>query len=58
MGRPPVDEGALKATVTVPSPAVREVMAGLPGGPVGVSGLEAADGGLIPRPLVAVTVKV
>ena len=58
MADPPLLAGGVKATVACPLPAVADVTDGAPGGPRGTSDPEDADGGEVPAPLVAVTVKV
>jgi hypothetical protein len=58
MGLPPFDSGALKVTVALFQPGVAVPIAGAPGAMIGVTELEAADGGLVPFPFAAVTVNV
>ena len=58
MAEPPSLAGAVKFTVAVVLPAVAVPIVGAPGGPVGVTLLDAAEAGPVPMPLVAVTVKV
>jgi hypothetical protein len=52
--------GALQLTVADAFPAVALTPVGAPGtvGPVGVTGLQAAEAGPVPTPLLAVTLKV
>ena len=56
----PPSAGAVQDTTADPSPAVAVTPVGAPGaaGPLGVTGVEAADAGPVPMALVAVTVKV
>jgi hypothetical protein len=54
----PLAEGAVHETVAWPSPAVAPTPVGAPGTPCGVTWLDALDAEPVPRPLVAVTVKV
>jgi hypothetical protein len=58
IGAPPSDEGGVKLTVAMPSPAVALTFVGAPGNPTGVTAFEAADGGPVPNALVAATVNV
>ena len=61
IAEPPLLAGAVKFTVICALPAVTEVIVGAPGtvaGAVGVTAVEAADAGLLPKLLVAVTVQV
>jgi hypothetical protein len=61
MGDPPSLDGAVHVTVAWASPEVAVPIVGAPGTPaadVGVTELEAADGGPVPTTFVAVTVKV
>jgi len=56
---PPFDAGALQLTRTAPLVVGATVwMVGAPGGPKGVTAVEAADAELDPSRLLAVTVKV
>ncbi len=58
---PPFDAGAVKLTVACASPAVAETAVGTPGtvgAAVGVTAGDAAEAGLVPTALVAVTVNV
>lgn len=57
IGDPPFEAGGLKATVAWPLPPVAEVTVGVPGTVAAVIELEAADAGLVPTALVAVTEK-
>jgi hypothetical protein len=54
----PLGEELVQLTIAVVSPAVAVGAAGAAGDPAGVTLLLAADGGLVPAALVAVTVKV
>jgi hypothetical protein len=59
-GLPP-SEGAVQDTTAEPSPAVADTPVGASGavaGAVGVTDADAADAGLVPTALVALTVKV
>ena len=58
MADPPLLAGAANATLACALPAVAVPMTGAPGTPVGVTLFDAAEAGLVPIPLVAVTVKV
>ena len=55
---PPVEAGALQLTVAWPSPAAALTPSGAPGTEAGVTELEAAEAGLAPAALAAVTVNV
>jgi len=55
---PPVFMGAAHLTVACPLPAVAITLVGAAGGPMGLTLFEAAEGGLVPAELAAVTVKV
>jgi hypothetical protein len=59
---PPSEAGAAKLTVTAPSPADTNTPVGAPGTdappPLGVTGLDSADGGPVPAAFVAVTANV
>jgi len=55
---PPVVAGAVHDTVACPFPAVAVTPVGAPGGPDGVTALEAAEAGPVPAALAAVTVNV
>ena len=57
-GKPPVDAGAVKETVTCALPATAPTPVGAPGTVAGVTLLEGADAGLVPTAFVAVTVQV
>jgi hypothetical protein len=58
MALPPSEPGAVHDTDTEPLPAVPDTPVGAPGGPVGVTAVDGADGTPVPLVLVAVTVKV
>lgn len=58
IGRPPVEDGADQVTPAEASRAIAEIPVGAPGRPVGVTATDEADAGLVPAPLVAVTVNV
>jgi len=59
IGEPPLESGAVKATVAdVPPVAVATPTVGAPGGPVVVTEAEALDATEVPPALVAVTVNV
>jgi hypothetical protein len=58
MGLPPVDEGAVNATVACVLPAVAAPIVGAPGVVARVTLLDGADAGLVPRAFLAVTVNV
>src|SRR5690349_5492568 len=58
MGDPPSLDGAVQVTVAAALPAVAVRPCGAPGSPVGVTRVDAADGGLVPAAFVAVIVKV
>jgi hypothetical protein len=58
MALPPFDAGTVKFTVACALPAVADTPVGAPGRVAGVTLLDAADAGLVPTPLVAVTVNV
>jgi hypothetical protein len=58
MALPPFDVGALKPTVALFQPAVAVTPVGAPGATIGVTELEAADGGPVPFAFAAVTVNV
>jgi hypothetical protein len=55
---PPLDTGAVKATVACVFPRVAVPIVGAPGSVAGVTGSEATDAGPVPTSFVAVTVKV
>jgi hypothetical protein len=55
---PPLELGAVKATVALALPAVAVPMVGAPGTVVGVTLLLAAEAAPVPTELVAVTVNV
>ena len=55
---PPLEDGALKATVNCALPGVTVVMVGAPGTPAGVTELEDEELGPLPTAFVALTVKV
>jgi hypothetical protein len=55
---PPLLDGAVQLTVADPSPALADTPVGGPGKLLGVTLLDGAEAGLVPLPLVAVTVKV
>jgi hypothetical protein len=57
-GEPPSDEGGLKPTITCPSPAVVELIAGAPGSVRGVTALDVDEAGPVPARFDAVTVNV
>ena len=52
---PPILAGGEKVTITSPLPAVALTFVGAPG--FGVTGLDGADGALVPAALLAVTVQ-
>ena len=63
IGDPPVETGADHEKVTVAYPVSAATyfavtFVGFPGGPMRKNGAEGSDAGLVPAPLVAVTVKV
>ena len=58
MAEPPLEAGAVKATVARVLPAVALTVVGRPGTVFGTTALEAVDAGPAPAPLLAVTVKV
>jgi hypothetical protein len=58
IAEPPSLPGATKLTVAPALPAAADTDVGAPGGPPGVTLFDAADAGLVPAELVAVTVKV
>ena len=58
MAAPPLEAGAVQATVTEPLPAVTELTVGAPGTVRGVTAAEGAEAGPVPTALVAVTVNV
>ena len=58
IGLPPLLAGAVKLTVACPLPAVAVPIVGAPGTVLGVTGLDAAEAGLLPAAFVATTVKV
>jgi hypothetical protein len=55
---PPFDAGAVHDTVAWPEPPVAVTFVGAPGAAPGVTGLDAAEAGLVPTEFVAFTVKV
>ena len=55
---PPLEAGAVKDTVAWALPAVAVPIVGAPGVVAGVTMLEAAEAGLVPKALVAFTVNV
>jgi hypothetical protein len=55
---PPFDDGAVHETLAAVFPAVAVTPVGVAGTVAGVTGVDAADSGLVPMLLVAVTVKV
>ena len=57
-GEPSVVVSAGHETVACPFPAEAVGVAGVPGGPKGITPLECGDAGLVPAWLVAVTVNV
>jgi hypothetical protein len=58
MADPPLLAGATKVTVAWAFPATAVTPVGAPGGPVGVTELEAEEGAEVPTIVVAVTVNV
>jgi hypothetical protein len=60
IGEPPSDVGAVMVSVTsaTPGPRIAVTDTGASGTVAGVTGLDAADGKLVPAEFVAVTVKV
>jgi hypothetical protein len=58
IAEPPLDAGAVHDTLDVVSPALAATPVGAPGGPTGVTELDAVDAGPTPTLLVAVTVNV
>jgi hypothetical protein len=58
IGDPPFDAGGVKLTEACPLPAVAVPTVGVPGTVAAVTEFEAAEAGLVPAALVAVTVKV
>ena len=55
---PPLEAGAVNVTVACALPAVADTPVGAPGGPIGVTGADAAEADPGPAELVAVTLKV
>jgi hypothetical protein len=58
IGEPPLDDGAVKATVAVNPVAFTAPIVGAPGAPCGVTEVEALDETEVPPEFVAVAVKV
>ena len=59
IGEPPLDAGAVKATVAVVAPvAVTVPIVGAPGGPIGMTDADALDETEVPAAFRAVTVNV
>jgi hypothetical protein len=58
MAEPPLLTGGVNVTVAWPLPATALTLVGAPGGPAGVTALLVPDDTLVPKLLVAVTVKV
>jgi hypothetical protein len=58
IAEPPLDDGAVKATVAVVELTVTAPIVGAPGAPCGVTDVEALDETEVPAEFAAVTVKV
>jgi len=58
IAEPPFDAGAVQLTLARVFPALAVTLVGEPGGPAGVTEVEALDAGLLSMTFVAFTVKV